>query len=289
MRFARRYPPATLIHITFLVISFLFVCYAFWDLNSAKSITREDGIVEYIQAILYILGAGIWGFAFIIAPNETKLEKRRRVFYILFMVFFIFLFLEEISYGQRLFGISTPDTLKELNLQDETNIHNIGTESMKYWIYFLYAFLLATLGIIIPLLKMGSRRFDTIFKKIGFPIVHHDLIICFGISLIYYYEPGINFLSVLRIICLLGLIIIVLSGKFRWLFDKFENPVFQVFVLFSIGFLIIGLNFHPEAHIYIEKSIAWETGELFVAMSFFFFSAFEAYGVKNRTLTLKDT
>jgi hypothetical protein len=278
-RFINKYPPGTLVLILFFVTSLFIICYAFWDLDSLKSILREDGVVENLQAILYLFGACIWGFAFVIASrNSIKKDKRRRLFYILFMGFFIFLFLEEISYGQRLFGITTPNTLKELNLQDETNIHNIGTENTKLWIHILHAFLYALLGIIIPILNLGSKRIGSFFKRINFPIVHADLIVCFGISLNFYYEPGFHWSIPLRTLCLLVPFIIIISGKFQWLLNQFKYPLFQMTLLAIIGFLLIALNLNSDTNQYIRNFIAWETRELFMALSLFFFSLFEAHG-----------
>jgi hypothetical protein len=273
--FTKKYPPSTLIHILFFVTSLFIIFYAFLDLNALKSLLQEDGLVENTQALLYLLGSIVWIYAFIIFRPETKIEKRRRLFYLLFMGFFLFLFLEEISYGQRLFGFTTPDSLREINLQDETNIHNIGSESTVLLIHILHALLLAILGIVIPFLNLVSKRFSSIFKRINFPIVNTNLIVCFGISLNFYYEPGFHWSVPLRIISLLAPIIIVFSGRFRWLFSHFKYPLFQISILAITGFLMIALNLISETNQYIENFFAWETRELFIAMSLFFFAAFE--------------
>ncbi len=271
----QKYPPSTLIHILFFVTSLFIICYAFIDSDSLKPLLQEDGIIENLQAALYLFGAVLWIYAFIIFKPEIKIEKRKRFFYFLFMGFFLFLFLEEISYGQRLFGITTPDALKEMNLQDETNIHNIGSESSVLLIHILHAFLLVTLGIIIPFLNMVSKRFASIFRRINFPIVHTNLIICFGISLNFYYEPGFHWSVPLRIISLLVPFIIVFSGKFRWLISKFKYPIFQIIILEVTGFLMIALNLIPETNLHLKNFNAWETRELLIALSLFFFAAFE--------------
>jgi hypothetical protein len=51
--------------------------------------------------------------------------------------------LEEISYGQHMFGWSTVDSWKELNDQDETNLHNV------HWLFDQVPRALLTLGILV--------------------------------------------------------------------------------------------------------------------------------------------
>ena len=277
-----KFPPCTLVHILFFVASILIICYAFLDLDSLKQLLREDGIIENLQAILFLLGAILWMYAFVIFKPDTKIEKRRRLFYLLFTAFFLFLFLEEISYGQRLFGITTPEALKDINMQDETNIHNIGTQSTYKIIHILHAFLLATLGIITPFLYLTTKRFYKLFRRLNFPIVNANLIICFGISLNFFYEPGFHWSVPFRIICLIIPLIIVFSGKFRWLLSQFKYPLLQISILVITGFLYIALNLNPETNPYIEDFIAWETREVFIALSLFFFAAFEVHDVRKR-------
>ena len=48
---------------------------------------------------------------------------------------------EEISWGQRLFGIATPEALKETNLQNEINLHNHRSLfAYVYWFYVRFTF-----------------------------------------------------------------------------------------------------------------------------------------------------
>jgi hypothetical protein len=196
---------------------------------------------------------------------------------------FIFLFFEEISWGQRLLGFSTPEGLREVNLQRETNIHNIGSESTVVWIHIIQAFLFAILGIIIPLLNMISKRFRLFFRKISFPIVHPDLIACFGLSLCHYYEAGFHWSVPLRIVSLLAPFVIIFSGKLQWLVERFKYPLIQVSLVAVIGFLLIALNIIPEGNQYIGSyNVAWEIRELYIALSMLFFSVFEAYRARTR-------
>lgn len=80
---------------------------------------QEDGIVEYVQFIFYSL-ASILFF--------KSIKKSKHFFKKIYIILFIFSFFiagEEISWGQRILGIETPESYKQINHQDETTIHNL--------------------------------------------------------------------------------------------------------------------------------------------------------------------
>jgi hypothetical protein len=65
---------------------------------------------------------------------------------------------EEISWGQRIFGWETPESLAELNRQGETNIHNIGSVLRLFNLTTMLASLYAVIVPIAWRLRAGSRR-----------------------------------------------------------------------------------------------------------------------------------
>ena len=66
--------------------------------------------------------------------------------------------LEEVSYGQHMFGWGTAETWKELNNQGETNLHNVHA------LFDQLPRLLLTIGILIGGVIMPLYRY---FRKIG--------------------------------------------------------------------------------------------------------------------------
>ncbi|MEM7562113.1 MAG: hypothetical protein AAF353_03570, partial [Pseudomonadota bacterium] len=77
-------------------LTVLFLCVSIGFCISSMSYTRDEGLPQTLKIWLVILIAGAAYFA-----------------------------LEEISYGQHMFGWGTADSWKELNDQDETNLHNV--------------------------------------------------------------------------------------------------------------------------------------------------------------------
>ncbi|MDD5014567.1 MAG: hypothetical protein PHW73_05630 [Atribacterota bacterium] len=78
----------------------------------------EDGFFESLTAVFAIM-ASLLCLISIYFNNDNAFIK-----YALFVLFFLF-GMEEISWGQRIFGWNTPNALSSINYQNETNIHNI--------------------------------------------------------------------------------------------------------------------------------------------------------------------
>ena len=89
---------------------------------------REDRFFEVLGATGFILTAILCFISFIIT---LKAFQRRDVSwfipvsYLSLSALFLFGGGEEISWGQRIFDIKTPEALSIINLQDELNFHNL--------------------------------------------------------------------------------------------------------------------------------------------------------------------
>jgi hypothetical protein len=107
-------------------------------------IIREDSVIEYITFGFYLMTAVTGIFLLKKLPQLTLKPVIRRLWQLLFMMLVIgsvFIALEEISWGQRLIGIETPEAWREINLQDETTIHNVDIVfAYVYHAYFLLGF-----------------------------------------------------------------------------------------------------------------------------------------------------
>ncbi len=88
--------------------------YMFWTL------TREDYWVENLTAAWFFLASLLF-----FTTAGTERGAFRRTVYILGGIGLLFVTGEEISWGQRIVGFSTPDFLMDWNAQKEFNLHNI--------------------------------------------------------------------------------------------------------------------------------------------------------------------
>lgn len=92
-------------------------------------LVQEDGISETGQFLFYLI-SGI--FAFRASLIFRKKNKLNFLLFLLFGIGMLFVAFEEISWGQRIFGIETPEKIKELNHQDEITIHNLNFFQQNY-------------------------------------------------------------------------------------------------------------------------------------------------------------
>lgn len=139
-----------------------FVYLHFADPGLLGWLTHEDSVTETLSAALYLLAAGLFLVLWI-----------RRGFSRVFILGYALLFLvvggEEISWGQRLLGLETPETLDEINVQGETNLHNIDGIHQHVRMAGLLVVLL--IAFIMPLAQRFVPFFARLFKALSVPVV----------------------------------------------------------------------------------------------------------------------
>lgn len=155
-----------------MVILFLILSYSVFLIFSDYTIIKlgeEDGVFESLTALFFLLAS--------IFFIKIYFSNKNVWFLILALVFFIGCG-EEISWGQRYFNISTPDTLVKINVQKEMNFHNIGFFNAKgktgiaklHSIEFLYKLFWLTYGVLLPIGAFHIRSVFSITKKMRLPI-----------------------------------------------------------------------------------------------------------------------
>lgn len=114
-----------------------------------KLFTGEDGIAETLQVVFYAIALGLsLNVGRRLWRNGQRFEG---LLYFLLTGGFCFLVGEELSWGQRLIGWSTPETLGAINKQQETNLHNIeGVGYTFKWIQLLVGAYGAVLPLVLP-------------------------------------------------------------------------------------------------------------------------------------------
>ena len=83
---------------------------------------EEDGPCENLQFLLLIVAAAVAGA--VAVARRRRGDRLLAVLYWVLAIGLVGMAGEEISWGQRLFGIATPAALAEHNLQGELNLHN---------------------------------------------------------------------------------------------------------------------------------------------------------------------
>ena len=107
---------ATVIMVLYTTFHLSWVVYPGW-------VWREDGLFEYLTVgILVVASVCMFASARRVGDRHGRWPR------VVLLGFGVLLFLaamEEISWGQRILGIETPEPLKAVNAQDEINVHNL--------------------------------------------------------------------------------------------------------------------------------------------------------------------
>jgi hypothetical protein len=172
------------------IVILFFYSLSLLPLQMLLPLIEEDGLLENLTAIFFFI-TSICFFLLFMYPNLLRKSKRRALFttknrryvFLLLSLVFFFGFGEEISWGQRIFGFTTPESLTEVNAQNEFNIHNLeifnvrdndgvdrGTLAKLFTMkqLFLYCFFIYLL--VVPFLKAYSSKMAGLFRKFYIPV-----------------------------------------------------------------------------------------------------------------------
>jgi hypothetical protein len=100
------------------VAAVIFLALEYLSRSTLERLTIEDGPIEYLTALVFLVA----GVLFIVSAVRRSAS---RIWALLLGVGSIFIAGEEISWGQRLLGLATPESLAESNVQSEINLHNL--------------------------------------------------------------------------------------------------------------------------------------------------------------------
>jgi hypothetical protein len=177
----------------FATIIFSYLIYILADGPQRAILGHEDGIYENLGALFFLLSSILFFITYF------KSQPKKNIFFLLLGILLLVAFLEEISWGQRIFNIDTPELFQEMNMQHEINLHNLtifhGREvdgSIKHgWktmitagrIFSLFWFMWC---VVLPILYLKSNKIKEISDKIKVPIVP----ISIGLLFMFTYAIG---------------------------------------------------------------------------------------------------
>jgi len=153
---------------------------AFSNVPLFEKYVEEDGLIEWLTVLSLLAASGVCLY------RAATLFNRKPAYFIFTSAMLgLLLFVaagEEISWGQRIFGIETPEYFKENNLQSETNLHNLEINGVKInlvvFSYLLIAALVVYLGVF-PFLYNRSVKMKNFINRWGVPLAQGYQIIGF--------------------------------------------------------------------------------------------------------------
>lgn len=213
-----------------LIFILALICLKLEAKHLYKVLVREDGLFETLTALAYAVGC-------VIAFSMAKGFFRRGqllwgLAYSILSIGFLFICLEEISWGQRIFHLSTPQYFEEHNYQREINVHNFAGRSLLHGAYILVGGYGAFGGLLLQkLLPNRFKAFSNLFIPYWFLVTYFLPVFC----LYLYYDYFSTFL------------VSLFGPQMGW--DQFDNSFIigrdqeAAELILSLGFLVfVGIN-----------------------------------------------
>ncbi len=141
---------------------------------------KEDGIAEWLTVAGLLLGSLVCFSRFI-----RLFRKKSKWFLLVTLCLGLFLFFaagEEISWGQRILGIETPEYFQQHNAQQETNLHNLivgGVKLNKLIFSVILVGLLSIFMIIVPVLYQKNNRVKRFLDASAVPVPRYYQVLAF--------------------------------------------------------------------------------------------------------------
>lgn len=147
-----------------LVVATIVLSFEYYETSWFDLLAWENGVLENLQ-FAFLLGGGL----LLLAVGKRSWRDRCNSAAIggfLFASMLIFAAGEEVNWGQLWLGFETPEPLKEINVQGEFNVHNIG----GYWADHLTMFLMFNFLVLWPAAGYLFPQIHFFMFRLGLPV-----------------------------------------------------------------------------------------------------------------------
>ena len=232
------YKSSSIFFLSVVFITIGFILLFLFHVELYDQLTSEDNIIENLSAVLLLFCSCFFLISFFHA-RKSPLKIHHWLTYGLLMLSIVFFLIagEEISWGQRIFDLATPDYLSSVNEQDELNFHNINKRFFDRLLdratiifVFISSFLLyrkkeKTLGIqnpdIFVICSFAITPFYTQNTQLDF--YHFIYVPLVGLFVFALKNKQKSFLFPLAFTLMLSLIIIIIHTTYNHLFPWHNN------------------------------------------------------------------
>lgn len=153
--------------------------------KEARFLYREDGIAESLTSIFYLLSTVICLTIF----WKARGYKYLRINLLILALLFFFVGMEEISWGQRVFNLMTPEVMKGINIQNEITLHNIWSISLTTYPALT---VVSCLLFIFPLMNRYGPQYQRLFSALQFPLTPFPIAMCYLAVVLAYVIIGLR-------------------------------------------------------------------------------------------------
>jgi hypothetical protein len=153
------------------LIAFIGAASALGGKGLYKWFTGEDGFAESLQVVFY--GLALLFCMRVIVRLRRAAHHHVAVLYAVVAIGLVFMLGEELSWGQRIWGWNTPDAMRGINKQEETNLHNIyGVGSTFKWLQLV----IGAYGTLLPILVQKLPAHSRQRRFLNWVVPHYTLI-----------------------------------------------------------------------------------------------------------------
>lgn len=187
----------------------------------------EDGLIEWLTVVALVASATL------MLRRAWVLKGERSSLFVFTTVMAAAVFLfgagEEISWGQRIFGIETPEWFAENNKQRETNLHNlvIGGVSVNKLVFSkILAVCLLGYLVILPWVAKKKPAFAAFLDRAGVPLPRTwHVVVWIAVLLLTEYAVGTGKRGELREFLLTTILFVqLLNPANHWIYDRTSRP-----------------------------------------------------------------
>lgn len=178
-----------------LIVGLSFAVLTIVNEETQYRLTSEDGFFESVGALGWLIASIFFFYSFWkdkSGNNLVFLKTKRNLVFCLLSIFCFVACGEEISWGQRIFKLKTPEFLMKINRQGETNLHNIvfirsrdaDNKGLPFWARMLSItkfFQASWFGycVFLPLASRFSRKTYYFIRNLNIPLVPMGLSVVF--------------------------------------------------------------------------------------------------------------
>jgi hypothetical protein len=143
-----------------------------------RSLADEDSWIQNLTFI-FLLAAGIVS---LMTAGRLRERGHYRAFFLVLGVALVLAAFEEISWGQRIFGMRTPEFFTKHSDHNEINIHNLAQGQLGLKTRHVVGVALLIYGGLFPLLTWSCRAVETAVNRMQIPIPALALVPSFVIA-----------------------------------------------------------------------------------------------------------
>jgi hypothetical protein len=143
---------------------------------------------HFIEQMTFVVLAALGGLCLVRAKSFYRLHGS--VFAgacAVYGAIFLFGAGEEISWGQRMLGIETPEWFAERNRQEEMNLHNlrVGSGQVANFIYLAIEFSLVVYLVLIPYLHKRYEPLRRLLDGLAIPVPKLSSVVALGLAMLF--------------------------------------------------------------------------------------------------------